>query len=238
MNQVINVLKRHPNLYRFLRFGIYARLKSVSREKIFRSAYEKNLWNDTASASGPGSNLLATENIRRALPDLMSRLDVKRLLDIPCGDFHWMREVNLESVAYVGADLVEPLIQKNRDMYGSRGDFIVADLLTDPLPAVDMIFCRDCLVHLSFREIGLAIRNVAKTNAKFVALTTFPAHSKNEDTVTPYWRALNFQLEPFNLPEPLEMVRDFSDSQVNDQGKYLGVWRLSDLREAILLLGS
>ena len=233
MNPIVNILKKYPAAYRFLRFGLYARLKSASRERIFRDAYQKNLWNDAASVSGPGSNLVATENIRNALPDLLSRLEVTSLLDIPCGDFHWMSSVNLADVSYVGADIVAPLIQKNQELYGNRGKFLVADLVKDPLPRGDMIFCRDCLVHLSFREIELAIRNMAKTDAKFVAVTTFPSHPLNADTVTPYWRALNFETAPFQFPKPKELVRDFSDSQVNDQGKHLGIWTMEAVREAI-----
>jgi hypothetical protein len=40
----------------------------------------------------------------------MEAHDVKSLLDIPCGDFHWMRRVNLQGLSYVGADIVRELI--------------------------------------------------------------------------------------------------------------------------------
>jgi hypothetical protein len=230
---LVDLIKKYPALYEFLRFGVYARVRSASREKIFRDAYEKNLWNDKASASGPGSNLQATENIRLALPALLTRLGVTSLLDIPCGDFHWMKSVDLGPVKYTGADLVAPLIEKNRELYGIRGDFVVCDLLKDSLPAADMILCRDCLVHLSLREVDLAIRNIAASDARLVALTTFPELAENVDTVTPYWRALNFSAQPFLFPEPVEVIRDFSDTQVNDQGKFLGVWKVSELRSTL-----
>ena len=50
------------------------------------------------------------------------------------------------------------------------------------------------------------------------------------DTVTPYWRALNMQLPPFNFPKPIYLIKDFDDSQRDHHGKYLGVWRGEDLR--------
>jgi hypothetical protein len=174
----------------------------------------------------------STRVLRKALPSLVATLGARSILDIPCGDFQWMKDVPLGVDQYVGADIVLPLIQKNREVFGDRGEFFHLDLLRDRLPSTDIIFCRDCLVHLSFREIQLAIQNIIIASPKHFITTTFPRHKENADTVTPYWRALNMQLSPFNFPEPIYVIKDYSDAQRNDQGKYLGVWYTDDLRRS------
>ena len=40
------------------------------------------------------------------------------MLDIPCGDFRWMRNVDLSNTDYMGADIVNDLIQHNVEKYG------------------------------------------------------------------------------------------------------------------------
>jgi SAM-dependent methyltransferase len=228
--RLLRFLKKHLVLYEFLRYDIYARIRSIDREHVFLKVYENNYWDGDGSISGPGSSLESTQAVRKVLPNLLATLGARSILDIPCGDFQWMKDVSLGIEQYVGADIVLPLIQNNRKLFGDRGEFLHLDLLHDQLPSADIIFCRDCLVHFSFREIQLALRNVKNASPKYFLTTTFPYHKKNVDTVTPYWRALNMQLSPFNFPEPVYLIKDFSDAQQNDQGKYLGVWSADDLR--------
>jgi hypothetical protein len=206
--RLLHFLKKHPVLYEFLRYDIYARIRSIDREHVFLKVYENNYWDGVCSISGPGSSLESTQAVREALPNLLAKLGARSILDIPCGDVQWMKDVPL----------------------GERGEFFHLDLLRDRLPSADVIFCRDCLVHLSFREIQLALHNIKMASPKHFITTTFPYHKANADTVTPYWRALNMQLSPFNLPQPIHLIKDFSDVQGNDQGKYLGVWYTDDLR--------
>ena len=232
MRRLLSSLKKHPSLYEFLRYDIYARMRSINREHIFFKIYEDNYWDGDISMSGPGSSLQCTQAVREALPNLLAALGASSILDIPCGDFQWMKDVRLGVKQYIGADIVLPLIQNNREVFGDRGEFFHLDLLRDRLPSADIIFCRDCLVHLSFREIHLALQNIKTASPKHFITTTFPYHTKNADTVTPYWRALNLQLSPFNFPQPIHLIRDFSDAQGNDQGKYLGVWCTDDLRHS------
>lgn len=228
MSFILTILKRYPALYEFLRYGVYARFQSSNRKRVFQKIYQNNLWDDHQSVSGPGSSLDTTGELRSALPALLAELQVKSLLDLPCGDFEWMRHVSLGIETYIGADIVEPLIEKNCSLYGKFGEFRHLDLLTDALPAVDAVFCRDCLVHLSNRDIVLALRNIRRSGARYLLTTTFPELTANTDTVTPYWRAISLQLPPYNLPPPSHLIKDFSQSQRNDQGKYLGVWRIAD----------
>jgi hypothetical protein len=100
--------------------------------------------------SGVGSNLEATRAILHSLPSVLDSLSVRSMLDIPCGDFVWMRHLDLSSVTYTGADVIETLILQHQRLHGSaQKNFRTLDIVTSDLPEVDLIFCRDCLVHSS-----------------------------------------------------------------------------------------
>jgi hypothetical protein len=59
------------------------RWRLKSRQALFTQVYESNAWDSSESGSGTGSELRATENIRKRLPDLLSRLDAQSVLEPP-----------------------------------------------------------------------------------------------------------------------------------------------------------
>ncbi len=196
-----------------------------SLEKVFSEIYHKNLWKDPESVSGHGSTLARAANIAAGLPALLRELGAKSLLDAPCGDFNWMRHIDLGPVNYIGADVVPDLVARNRRLYGGeRRKFLVLDITRSSLPRADVILCRDCLIHLSFARIHEAVANFQKSGATYLLCTTHPPIRENVDCPDGGWRSVNLELPPFNFPRPLKLI-------VEDQGwgKCLGVWRLRDL---------
>ncbi len=201
-------------------------LRGRDAEAIFSEIYEGNLWGDPESASGRGSTLRRTAAIRRALPALLNDVGARSVLDAPCGDFNWMRHIELGPVTYIGADVVPSLITRNQRLYGGDGrEFVTADITRDPLPRADVILCRDCFIHFSFRDVRSAIANFKQSNSEYLFATTYTGVREHRDIATgPGGRYLNLQLPPFNFPEPLKIVVE--DSEL---GKCLGVWRLGRL---------
>jgi hypothetical protein len=196
--------------------------------QVFDEIYTRNIWGDGESISGPGSRLDRTDKIRAALPSTVKRYGCQSLLDIPCGDFNWMRTLELET-EYIGADIVGELIKLNQERYaGDHRRFVKLDLLRDPLPAVDLILCRDCLVHFSNSDVMAALKNIKASGSKYVLTTTFPDRHKNGSIVTGEWRPLNLSKRPFNLSAPLDLVDDSYDSP-NYYDKCLGLWNILDL---------
>ena len=83
-------------------------------KQIFNFYYKTNQWKSKESASGTGSTLQQTKNIRKALLQFIHDYKITSILDIPCGDFYWMKELDLENIRYTGADIVEDLIEENQ----------------------------------------------------------------------------------------------------------------------------
>jgi hypothetical protein len=197
-------------------------------ERRFRRIYRMNLWRGADSRSGPGSSLEETAVVRRELPRIVRDVGAQSLLDIPCGDFFWMKEVPLDVASYVGADLVSRLVDENNRRYGTNGRmFVRLDVRVDPLPKVDLVLCRDCLDHLSFQDIRESLDNIARSGATYLLATTYPGRD-NEDIRSGDWRPLNLQAAPIGLPEPIETLNEQS-RKPGYPDKSLALWRVSDI---------
>lgn len=205
--------------------------ETSSAEAIFRDIYRRNHWAGAASPSGAGASPDQTQQLGAALPALLRRLAVETLLDLPCGDYSWMRTIDLPVASYVGADLLPELVQPLEEAYTDpKHQFRVLDLTRDPLPKTDLLLCRDCLVHLSFGEIRRALNNVLRSGIPFLLTTTFPGCEINEDIVTGDWRPLNLQQAPFGFPSPVELLNErCTEAGGLFADKSLGLWRVADL---------
>lgn len=206
-------------------------LAQLSLDERFARIYQTNLWFDAESRSGAGSSLEATSTLRSALPPLLRRLNVRRLLDVPCGDFNWMQHVNLPGIEYMGGDIVEPMIEANRKRYeSSTRRFMKVDVLSGPLPDADAILCRDCLVHFSFSNIISAFRTMKASGAEYLLATTFPSRASNKNIVDGDWQPLNLEESPFLLPAPVSVIVEGCTEEGGAYAdKALAVWRISDL---------
>jgi SAM-dependent methyltransferase len=177
----------------------------------FTTIYETHYWVDDESRSGGGSNLYATEKIRNAIPCLFVKYGVRSVLDIPCGDFFWFKEMNLDLDSYIGGDIVVPLIASVAEKYTSHTrSFRVMDLTKDALPDCDLILVRDCFIHLSFDAIFAALRNILQSKIRYLLTTHYPDASANVDIDIGSIHAVNLCAPPFNFPPALEMIEDFA----------------------------
>lgn len=197
----------------------------------FSTIYRTRHWQGSESVSGEGAAAAQTARLEAALPDLLHRLSAQTLLDAPCGDFGWMQRVDLTGITYIGADIVPDLVAANAERYASpTRRFVTLDLAADPLPAADVLLCRDLLVHLSFTDIRRVLRNVQQAAIPYLLTTTFPGHAVNEDIVSGDWRLLNFEHPPFSFPPPQELiVEGCTEGGGQFADKSLGLWRVADL---------
>jgi len=152
----------------------------------FNEAFKANIWGNLPSRSGPGSTLDETRVILAEIPRLLRRFQIKTVLDIPCGDFFWMKEIRseLEQILarYTGADIVPELINQNRERYQTpRISFEVLNLVQDELPKSDLILTRDCLIHLSFNCIADSLLNAQRSGSTYLLASTYTKPRPNVD---------------------------------------------------------
>lgn len=203
-------------------------------QEAFTQVFKQNFWADQESLSGPGSNLKQTAILRYNLELFFELFEIKTVIDAACGDFNWMKEISYPLKQYIGIDIVPDLITHNNAKYGDDiHSFYHKNIVKDLLPKVDVIICRDCFVHLRFDDITTALRNFKKSGSKYVLMTTFRKKRPNTEVARyGFWRTLNMELPPFNLPEPILYIDEgCTESNPDDSfdDKCLGLWRLADL---------
>jgi hypothetical protein len=210
------ILTNHPHLAHHVM--MMARTASRSGEhdlkETFTDIFLKNRWGSDESVSGAGSTLKYTENLRIKLPLMFKDFGIRRVLDAPCGDFNWMAEVMKDTnLEYVGADIVESIIFKNKSTHSAINiDFCQLDITKDQLPTADLMICRDCLFHLSYEKIKLFIENFKKSNIRYLLTTSHRNNNvfTNRDIPNGAFRLLDLFSTPFNFPQsPLVIIEDW-----------------------------
>jgi hypothetical protein len=210
--------------------GLVASLRrpfGTAMHAVFDGIYHSNHWGGDESRSGIGSSLAQTRVVRQALPALLSELNCRSMLDAPCGDFNWLSQVQL-GVEYFGYDIVAEAISNNTLRYGSdRVRFVCGDITSIRLPRADLILCRDGVVHLSYSDAFLTLRNFLRSGARYLLTTTFPGRA-NRNIVTGDWRPLDLERPPFRFPKPARVINEAcTEGGGSYQDKSLGLWDLS-----------
>ena len=194
--------------------------------EIFKNIYKHNLWGGNESISGRGSDSDQTENIIKELPILFKEFNIKSILDIPCGDFNWMKHVDLNGIEYMGADIVEDIVESNKAKYKDF-IFVQMDITEQVYPPVDLVLVRDCLVHMSYDDILDTLVNIYDSGSKYLLTTTFVDREENQDIKTGAWRPINLELPPFLLPKPIKIINEgCTQSKLAYADKSLGLWKI------------
>lgn len=198
---------------------------------LFTEYYKNNSWNGKESLSGPGSDYEQTKFLIPELQTLLKTLKIKTMLDVPCGDFNWMKRVDLTGIKYHGGDIVDDVIKANSKKYGRVGiKFSTIDIVNDSLPKMDLVMVRDCLVHLTTEEVFKALKNIKDSGSKYLLTTNFTwKHmSNNAEIKTGEWRRINLEESPYNFKHPQEILIE-GNIQSHDRDKTMSLWLVKDI---------
>lgn len=205
-------------------------VESLSLAERFDLIHRLGVYHHPDSYSGPAATLEETAQLRAALPRIIEERGIRTMLDIPCGDFAWMRHVELKA-DYTGADVVPELANANQQRYGNeKRRFVVLDATKDRLPRVDLIHCRDLLIHLSIADCRAALKNFIASGSQYLLTSHFAACTTNDEIVSGDFRPINLTAPPFGFPPPLEVINE--ESNLGDgafRDRSMALWKLTDL---------
>lgn len=205
-------------------------VNAVSKQDVFGKIYDKNYWGSLESRSGSGSKMDATQNIRESLPKIWGKYGVKSVLDVPCGDYNWMKTIDKKNIQYIGGDIVPEIVRtNNKNFKNDNTSFEVIDITSDKIPKADMIICRDCLQHLSYENVKKALKNFKESGSTYLLATSYPWTLDNWDILDGDYRPLNLLQKPFNFqPSYLEKIQETNISW-NEPDKFLYLYKLDDI---------
>ena len=177
--------------------------KADSLQDRFTLIYRLNAWGSKESVSGSGSTFAMTTSIRSLLPIIFKEFEIRSILDVPCGDFNWMRLVDLNGISYLGGDIVEPLVADlNRNFSSNSISFRQFDITIDLFPKSDLVLNRDCLFHLSYSDIELTLSNFLNSGSRYFLSTSYENGGKfiNADIRSGGFRLIDLFDSPFCFP--------------------------------------
>lgn len=185
--------------------------------EVFSDVYANGAWVVTAdqdSMSGHGSTTAATSALLQHLSSFLADVGCRKLVDIGCGDFNWMRNLTGD-FDYLGIDVVPEVTKANNAKYANdRRKFICMDATSSPIPTGDVAICREVLFHLSFRDGLQLLRNLRAAGFKYVMLTSDKSIWFNSDIRNGDYRRINLMRAPFRLPLPyVELPDDKVDAE-------------------------
>ena len=202
---------------------------TASRSK-FDAIATGNLWGSNESLSGAGSEIARTERYRQGLVEFVRDRGFRSMFDAPCGDLNWMHlALEQMDVDYVGGDISPALIEMNKARFPQL-KFVEFDITSDPFPGADVWHCRDCLFHLSYRDVDLALRNFVKSDIPYALITNHRGLIRNVDIETGGWRYIDLRRAPFNLPAPQAMLEDYA---AGDLPRYVGLWTREQIERTL-----
>lgn len=227
MGFVKSIVKRMipPGLIRYVRRSQAARLRRINRNRsikdVFTSIYEEHEWGGAEKEfySGTGSSSGHASRYTDVVNPLIVEKGAKTLVDLGCGDYTVGRELRKDGGKYIGIDIVESLIKRNKEAYGDdKTSFMCIDMVADPLPDGDFCMIRQVLQHLSNSEIDAVLKKTRKY--RYVLITEhYPAPSvksrpnldkvHGSDTRILDNSAVYLDQPPFNVkPESITLVLD------------------------------
>lgn len=234
-NKIYHLRRKFSRMYTHFLSDFLKKNKLYNRY-VFSKIYKNDLFNsfvaNKESKSGPGSNLEQTAQITVEIPELIKKYNIKSILDLPCGDFHWMNRVDLSDVQYTGGDIVSGLIRSNSAKFTKKNiTFKEIDIINDPLPRVDMILCRDLFVHLKNDQILMAIKNIKNSGSKYLLTTSFKMTNKNIDVnKIGTWRPINLEIAPFHFNTIIDYIyENCTEAGGRFKDKYLVLYSIDKL---------
>lgn len=209
-------------------------------KEIFTSIYNNFGFGSEESRSGPGSTLEETKLIREKLVELINEKNIKSVIDIPCGDWNWMKEIAENFDFYIGGDIVDECVISNNEKYGGdKIKFLNIDLLTDEIPEGDLLIVRDVIGHYPIEDGDLILKNILKSKCKYLLTTTIhnilnkKSIYKNKTIDVGRHYMVNLMEEPFNFPKPISYIEEIPRIDGYDSGerKVLGLWEIEDIKK-------
>jgi SAM-dependent methyltransferase len=195
----------------------------------FNTIYRENLWKNDESISGDGSTLKCSYPYLSFLNEFVTDNNIKKIIDLGCGDFNLMKHFDFKNVEYLGIDLVNELIEQNNINYGTYNIKFTTNKIHDYEfdDKYDLIICKDVLQHWSNVNVISFINSIK--NYKYCLLIN---DLKNNKYKTP----IGFKTFNADINDGGYTPIDLSIEPYNVKGEYIFEWQSCDTLKKCYLI--
>lgn len=178
-------------------------------KETFTKIYEKGVWGYDADlkigTSGLGSRPGVSAPFLQFLESfLFLHPEVKNIVDVGCGDYKIFEDFTWEGLFYTGLDVVEKVVDKDRELYGSENvQFFVHDALEEKIPPGDLVLCKDVVIHLPLQDV-MTVMNKLLQFPHAMVVTDVENHRKelsrkNSEISLGQYRCVDLTAPPFSF---------------------------------------
>ncbi len=146
----------------------------MSTEDVFTDIYSNNRWGGAPGTYFSGLGSHETSVVSPYVASVRSELDrigaaSMTVVDLGCGDFSVGQQIAFGCRKYIGVDIVKPLIDRNRETFGSSSvSFVHANIVVDELPEGDICLVRQVFQHLSNGQILAVLPKLDRYGWSFI----------------------------------------------------------------------
>ena len=184
----------------------------------FESAQEYIAWKRThgqESLCGSGSWKKQATDAREFIQEKIIEHKYETILDLGCGDWNWMEDIDFQGANYLGIDADAEMIYDNSVKYSFNGiSFRYGDIFSIDIPEVDLVICRDVLFHVR-SELAVSLINKLKQRTRLHFISTSFNQEKMNQEPRAYnkiedwgFYRINLLVDPFNLKDNLIETRE------------------------------
>ncbi len=184
---------------------------------VMEQIYDLKLWGgktfDFYSGEGSHNSKIIQPYLRDVITFFKSLNYNLVVCDLGCGDFNIGYQLYKYTKNYIGIDIVESLIERNKTRFEADNlEFHCFNIVNNPLPKADCVLLRQVLQHLSNAEIKNIIHKLSAY--KYIIITEhlpIGDFTANKDVITGQGIRLkqksgvNVLQSPFDL-EPIKTI--------------------------------
>lgn len=168
-----------------------------SMKEAFTDVYGCNVW---SGGSGRDSTPENTAIYRGMLEEFLRTHEIKRVVDIGCGDWQFSKLIDWGDVDYIGIDTVPAVIEANQQRFGSRYTFVCRDVTQEALPPGDLVIIKDVLQHWPNEIIQAFLPRLDQYRYAILTNCGYPSPARNANIAMTGYRPLDLRLAPFYYP--------------------------------------
>jgi 2-polyprenyl-3-methyl-5-hydroxy-6-metoxy-1,4-benzoquinol methylase len=192
-------------------------------EEAFQDIFNNRTWGtnlDNRPSSGPASWVKIAQPFSEWLfTDFLPRNSIQSIIDIGCGDWQYMRNVDLNEFKYIGVDCVKDIVTYNSRVFGKKNiEFIQNDCLdVTGLPNGDLYIIKDVLQHWTTEHVTNFLRDcIAQRKCRFIVIVNdYQQDSAGHDVKhIGDTRPLNAQMLPLKAFDP-EIIKCYGSKQIS-----------------------
>ena len=229
IDKIVNIYNYNPNIVSLITEILRLRYRNSCSFRGILNIVEKFRKNKNKLNHIKKKNVIISNNDNINYVDIICSIkkqEINSVVDIKYFSCNSIQTKNKE-IKYIQICQNDKLITKNRLNFNNYTNqiFLKLDVLKEPLPNADIIFCIDLFENLTNDQIWIILENIKHSKSKYFAFSHYFDNDKNinKDSRKSLNKYVNLTMSPFNFPAPYFVIPSV------DNNNYIAVYDIEEV---------